>query len=111
MLAAGALGGRARQILAENGLPGGCVREEEPIIPVTRGKPRRIRAAETEIDLAGIEDEVDELLTAQLIGAHNGDPGALDVTAVNSTAHRLESLIHYRRLVLASRHAPPAQES
>jgi TRAP-type uncharacterized transport system substrate-binding protein len=73
--------------------------------------PRRIRAAETETDLAGIEDEVDELLTAQLIGAHNGDPGALDVTAVNSTAHRLESLIHYRRLVLASRHSSPAQES
>jgi hypothetical protein len=65
--------------------------------------PRRIRTAETEADLTNLEDEVDELLTAQLASAHNGDAGALDVTAINSTAHRLESLIHYRRLALASR--------
>lgn len=73
--------------------------------------PRRIRVTETEADLAELEDEADELLNAQLARALNGDAGALDINAVNSTAHRLESLIHYRRLVLASKQSLPVQES
>jgi hypothetical protein len=73
--------------------------------------PRRIRSAETEADLVYIEDEADELLNAQLARALNGEAGALDISAVNSTAHRLESLIHYRRLVRASKQPLPTQES
>jgi TRAP-type uncharacterized transport system substrate-binding protein len=69
--------------------------------------PRRIRSAEHEADLAAIENEIDEILQNQLATGGNGDEGALDVGALNSAAHRLENLIHQRRLIFAARASTP----
>jgi TRAP-type uncharacterized transport system substrate-binding protein len=65
--------------------------------------PRRIRSAETETDLAAIEDEVDDILNRQLARAASGEDTALDMAALNATAHRLENLIHHRRMTLAGK--------
>jgi TRAP-type uncharacterized transport system substrate-binding protein len=73
----------------------------DPTFNALYALPRRIRSAENEADLAGIEDEVDEILKGQLARAKSGDDTALDIAALNSTAHRLENLIHHRRLILA----------
>jgi hypothetical protein len=69
--------------------------------------PRRIRNAGNEADPADIEDEVDEILKGQLAKAAGGADGAMDVAALNSTAHRLENLIHHRRLMLAAKASAP----
>jgi TRAP-type uncharacterized transport system substrate-binding protein len=65
--------------------------------------PRRIRVAENEAELSRIEQEVDEILRGQLANTAGGDDGALHIAALNSTAHRLENLIHHRRLTLAAK--------
>ena len=64
---------------------------------------RRIRTAETESDLSEIEREIDKVLQNQREKAKAGDENALDVTTLNVAAHRLQSLIHDRRLLLAVR--------
>jgi hypothetical protein len=69
----------------------------------------RIRAAGTEAELTGIEREIDSLLQAQRARATAGDENALEATALNVAAHRLQSLIHDRRILLAGHpgdHAP-----
>jgi hypothetical protein len=65
--------------------------------------PRRIRNAGSEADLASIEDEVDEILKGKLANTAGGDDDALHIAALNSTAHRLENLIHHRRSILAAK--------
>ncbi|HEU0083625.1 MAG TPA: TAXI family TRAP transporter solute-binding subunit [Bradyrhizobium sp.] len=62
----------------------------------------RIRAAESEAELSEIEREIDALLQAQRTRSPAGDENALDVTTLNVAAHRLQSLIHDRRMLLAS---------
>jgi TRAP-type uncharacterized transport system substrate-binding protein len=62
---------------------------------------RRIRTAPTESDLAGIENEIDQVLSAQRAGAATGDENSLDAATLNVAAHRLENLIHERRAALA----------
>lgn len=64
---------------------------------------RRIRTAETESDLLEIENQIDEVLRAQRARAEPdaGDENALDAATLNVAAHRLENLIHDRRLLLA----------
>jgi TRAP-type uncharacterized transport system substrate-binding protein len=62
---------------------------------------RRIRKADTEAELAAIEDEIDNILKAQRAKAAAGDESAVDATTLNVAAHRLENLIHDRRAVLA----------
>jgi TRAP-type uncharacterized transport system substrate-binding protein len=62
----------------------------------------RIRSARTEAELSGIEREIDGLLQAQRARAPAEDENALDVTTLNVAAHRLQSLIHDRRILLAS---------
>jgi TRAP-type uncharacterized transport system substrate-binding protein len=74
----------------------------DPTFHALYALPRRIRGAESEADLASLEDEIDEILKGQLAKAANGDDG-LDIAALNSTAHRLENLIHHRRLMLTAR--------
>jgi TRAP-type uncharacterized transport system substrate-binding protein len=64
----------------------------------------RIRSAESEAELSGIEREIDSVLQAQRARSPGGDENALDVTTLNVAAHRLQSLIHDRRILLA-RHA------
>jgi TRAP-type uncharacterized transport system substrate-binding protein len=64
---------------------------------------RRIRKVDTEAELAGIEDEIDDILKAQRALAASGDENAVDASTLNITAHRLENLIHDRRTILANR--------
>jgi hypothetical protein len=61
---------------------------------------RRIRRAAKESELEEIEDEIDEILRAQRARAISGDEDAMDVTTLNVTAHRLQSLIQGRREML-----------
>jgi TRAP-type uncharacterized transport system substrate-binding protein len=58
---------------------------------------RRIRKAESEAELADIEDEIDNILKAQRARTASGDETAVDTTTLNLAAHRLEGLIHDRR--------------
>jgi TRAP-type uncharacterized transport system substrate-binding protein len=58
---------------------------------------RRIRKAESEAELADIEDEIDNILKAQRARTASGDETAVDTTTLNIAAHRLEGLIHDRR--------------
>ena len=61
----------------------------------------RIRAAEAKAELSDIEREIDKVLQAQRAKSAAGEENALDVTTLNVAAHRLQSLIHDRRILLA----------
>ncbi len=79
--------------------------------PATRQGPldslyalgRRIRKAATEGELSDIEEEIDDILKAQRAKSAAGDESAVDDATLNVAAHRLESLIHDRRTMLAKR--------
>ena len=64
---------------------------------------RRIRDAGTEAELSDIEEEIDLILRAQRARSAGGDETAVDDATLNVAAHRLESLIHDRRSMLANR--------
>jgi TRAP-type uncharacterized transport system substrate-binding protein len=64
---------------------------------------RRIRKAGTEAELSDIEEEIDDILKAQRARSAAGDERAVDDATLNVAAHRLESLIHDRRAMLAKR--------
>jgi len=64
---------------------------------------RRIRRAATEAELSDIEEEIDGILKGQRSKAAAGDESAVDDATLNVAAHRLESLVHDRRAVLATR--------
>jgi TRAP-type uncharacterized transport system substrate-binding protein len=64
---------------------------------------RRIRNAGTEAELSDIEEEIDGILKTQRAGSAKGDERAVDDATMNVAAHRLESLIHDRRTMLAKR--------
>ena len=64
---------------------------------------RRIRKAGTEAELSDIEDEIDNILRTQRARSAGGDENAVDDATLNVAAHRLESLIHDRRTMLAKR--------
>jgi hypothetical protein len=80
-------------------------------VPLTRQGPldslyalgRRIRKASTEAELSDIEEEIDDILRAQRARSAGGDETAVDDATLNVAAHRLESLIHDRRAMLAKR--------
>ncbi|WP_447406361.1 hypothetical protein, partial [Clostridium perfringens] len=61
--------------------------------------------ADSETELSEIEEEIDRILAAQRAISASGDENAVDDTTLNVAAHRLESLIHDRRILLATR--PP----
>jgi TRAP transporter TAXI family solute receptor len=63
---------------------------------------RRIRQAGGESELAEIESRIDEVLRAQRARAATDDENALDAATLNVAAHRLENLIHDRRMALAT---------
>ena len=69
------------------------------------GLGRRIRKAGTEAELSEIEEEIDGILTAQRAKSAMGDESAVDDATLNVAAHRLESLIHDRRAMLAKKPA------
>jgi predicted membrane metal-binding protein len=62
----------------------------------------RIRASTSIAELDEIEQEIDRLLLAQRKVETFGEQEPRDVVAVNVAAHRLENLIHDRRLLLAT---------
>ena len=51
-------------------------------------------------ELSDIEREIDKVLQAQRARSAAGEENALDVTTLNVAAHRLQSLIHDRRILL-----------
>src|SRR5712675_2145224 len=66
---------------------------------------RRIRKVGTEAELSDIEEEIDDILKSQRTRSAAGDESAVDDATLNVAAHRLESLIHDRRTMLAKRPA------
>jgi TRAP-type uncharacterized transport system substrate-binding protein len=66
---------------------------------------RRIRRAGSEAELSDIEEEIDDILRTQHGRSAGGDENAVDDATLNVAAHRLESLIHDRRAILAKRPA------
>jgi TRAP-type uncharacterized transport system substrate-binding protein len=65
------------------------------------GLRERIRDLDDEAELRKIEDEVDTMLRAQLAKSTGNDNA--DAPALIAAAHRLDNLIHHRRMVLAAR--------
>jgi TRAP-type uncharacterized transport system substrate-binding protein len=74
--------------------------ENEAPLDTLYALARRIRKADTEAELAAIEEDIDNILRAQRARAATGDETAVDATTLNVAAHRLENLIHDRRAVL-----------
>jgi hypothetical protein len=66
---------------------------------------RRIRKVDTEAELSDIEEEIDGILKAERAKSAAGDESAVDDATLNVAAHRLESLIHDRRTLIARRPA------
>jgi len=81
-----------------------------PALPPTRKSPldvlyvlgRRIRVSNSAVELDEIEREIDGVLQAQRASEATGAIDERDVIALNVAAHRLENLIHDRRLAFAS---------
>ena len=78
-------------------------RKSEQALDALYALGRRIRSAEGEPELSEIEREIDKVLQMQRVKAAAGDENALDVTTLNVAAHRLQSLVHDRRTLLAAR--------
>jgi TRAP-type uncharacterized transport system substrate-binding protein len=74
--------------------------ESEAPLDALYALARRIRKADTEAELAAIEEDIDNILRAQRAKAASGDETAVDATTLNVAAHRLENLIHDRRAAL-----------
>jgi TRAP-type uncharacterized transport system substrate-binding protein len=66
---------------------------------------RRIRGVNTETELSSIEEEIDNILRTERRKAETGEENAVDASTLNVVAHRLENLIHDRRVIIATR--PP----
>jgi len=69
---------------------------------------RRIRSVSTEAELSGIADEIDDILRAERIKTERDEQNAVDAATLNVIAHRLENLIHDRRILLATKSAAVA---
>jgi len=69
---------------------------------------RRIRSVSTEAELSGIEDEIDDILRTERIKTERDEQNAVDAATLNVIAHRLENLIHDRRILLATKSAAVA---
>jgi hypothetical protein len=72
------------------------------------GLPGRVRKTDDEAELASIEEEIDAILHAQLARSADSDESASETHALIAAAHRLDNLIHHRRMTLAAR-APPVE--
>jgi hypothetical protein len=71
---------------------------------------RRIRVSSSQADLDEIEKEIDLVLQSQRVKQANGEEEPRDAIALNVAAHRLENLIHDRRLALAPQQGSNAPE-
>jgi TRAP-type uncharacterized transport system substrate-binding protein len=77
--------------------------ESEAPLDALYALARRIRKAGTLAELTTIEEEIDGILKRQRARAAGGDENAVDATTLNVAAHRLENLIHDRRVALAEK--------
>ena len=68
---------------------------------------RRIRKVDKGAELLQIEEEIDEILREQRSRSASGDENAVDDATLTAAAHRLEDLIHDRRMLLAAKPAIP----
>jgi TRAP-type uncharacterized transport system substrate-binding protein len=75
--------------------------ESEAPLDTLYALARRIRKAGSGAELDTIEEEIDNILRAQRAKAATGDETAVDAATLNVAAHRLENLIHDRRVALA----------
>ena len=65
--------------------------------------PGRVRKTDEEAELASIEEEVDAILRAQLARHADHDEAGSEAHALIAAAHRLDNLIHRRRMMLAAK--------
>jgi hypothetical protein len=68
-----------------------------------------VRKADDEAELVSIEEEVDKILHAQLARSADSDESASETHALIAAAHRLDNLIHRRRMALAAQAQPRAE--
>ena len=99
------LGGSATMIAAAWKFLGLGSRAAEGPLDSLYALARRIRKVDTEAELSDIEDEIDDILKAERAKSAAGDESAVDDATLNVAAHRLESLIHDRRSLIAKRPA------
>jgi hypothetical protein len=62
--------------------------------------PGRIRGIGSDADLMALEDEIDTMLRAHLKKSVDQDENASETQALIAAAHRIDNLIHHRRLAL-----------
>jgi TRAP-type uncharacterized transport system substrate-binding protein len=65
--------------------------------------PGRIRKTGNEAELMAIEHEVDTIVRAHLMKSGDRDESGSETSALMSLAHRVDNLIHHRRVVLAAK--------
>ena len=89
-----------------------CAAMAQPALDRLCAFPARIRKIDQEDELAAVEDEIDAILRAQLVGAESGKrDGVPELPALIAAAQRADNLIHHRRALLdagAARIAPIA---
>jgi TRAP-type uncharacterized transport system substrate-binding protein len=73
------------------------------------GLPGRVRKTDDEAELASIEEEIDKILHYQLARSADSDESASETHALIAAAHRLDNLIHRRRMALAAQAQPRAE--
>jgi TRAP transporter TAXI family solute receptor len=88
---------------------GGNGRAASPLDPLY-ALAGRIRAAQSEDELATVEEELDNILKLELTKYAKGNIQAADAAALSLAAHRLEHLIDYRRNALTARPGAIAAE-
>jgi TRAP-type uncharacterized transport system substrate-binding protein len=71
---------------------------------------QRIRISASDAELDELEREIDRVLLAQRKQETFGEEGVRDVVALNVAAHRLENLIHDRRIALAAQQGSKPRE-
>lgn len=71
------------------------------------GFSRQIRTVNSETELSSIEEQIDNILRDERLKAEENDETAVDASTLNVVAHRLENMIHDRRVILATK-APVA---
>jgi hypothetical protein len=80
--------------------------EREAMLNTIYHLPRRIRAARTEAEIQEIEEEIDLMLRTQLAKGGSGPEASTNVLILQSTAHRLDNLIHHQRVKLLNGFQP-----
>jgi len=70
---------------------------------------RRIRKADSAVELLEIEEAIDDVLSTQRFKSARGDENVIDDVTLNVAAHRLETLVHDRRIFLTTRSGTPSR--